>query len=353
MGATRPVYATREDVKAALDVKFTARADRQIDRALAAGADTIDGDLHRRFWPQVATRSFDWPNHQYARPWRLWLDGNELISVTTLTAGGVEIPSGDYLLRRSDDLDVAPFDRIEIDLSSAAAFAAGDTHQQAIAVTGLFAGCPDDETDVGVLTDPLGVTGSAGFDIDPEVGVGSILRIDNERLIVTDKTMIDSGQDLAGPGLAALASDDTVPVSAGSAFDPRQVILLGSERMLVVDVAGNDLTVKRAWDGTTLAAHSAGADVFALTGLIVDRGQLGTTPAAHADGATVFRFDPPPLIRSLNVAEAINVLQQDQAAWGRTVGSGESEREAGGVGLTALRAQAMTAHGRQARIGAI
>jgi hypothetical protein len=61
----------------------------------------------------------------------------------------------------------------------------------------------------------------------------------------------------------------------------------------------------------------------------------------------------PPLVRSLSLAEAINLLQQDQAAWARTVGSGDNEREAGGRALRDLRDQAYTAHGRKARSRAV
>jgi len=346
-------YCTREMVMAALDVAEVARNSAQVDRAIEAATDAIHGLLKRRFYPQLATRYFDWPNQQYARPWRLWLDDDELISVTTLVAGGVTIPPGDYFLEPANS--GPPYTRIEIDLASSSAFAPGATHQRAIVVTGLF-GYSADEEQVGDLTASLGAsegaTGSATW-TTARIGVGAILRIDSEWMIVTAKTMVDSTQNLGGAGLQASSSDVTVPVSGGAAFAVEEVLAIDSERMLIVDKTGNNLTVKRAWDGTVLAAHSAGADVYTLTGVELDRGELGTTIAAHSSGADIFRHRVPPLIRDLAVAEAINQLQQETAGYARVIGEGETAREGTGRGLFDLRRDALARYGRQARSRAI
>src|SRR5688572_18137976 len=122
MAITSPVYTTREAVKRALDSKQVARNDEEVDRALEAGAELIFGETHRRFYPWTGTRYLDWPNYQYARSYRLWLDANEVASVTTLVSGGVTISASDYFLRRSDDVDEAPYTYIEVDQDSSAAF---------------------------------------------------------------------------------------------------------------------------------------------------------------------------------------------------------------------------------------
>jgi hypothetical protein len=356
-----PVYCTREDVTGALDVKLTARSYRQVDRAVQSGTRSVEGLLHRTFRPVTATRYFDWPNHQYARAYRLWLDANELVSVSALVAGGVTIPASDYFLEPANY--GPPYNRIEIDLASSSAFAAGDTHQRAIAVTGLF-GYGNDEEQVGDLTSTLDAdiadTASATW-TTAHIGVGDVLRIDSERMIVTDKTMVDSGQNLGGAGLAASMADVTVPVADGSAFAVGVVLRLDSERMLLVDKAGNNLTVKRGWDGTVLAAHSAGVDVYTLTGVELDRAQLGTTLAAHTSGADIFRHLVPPLVRELNIAEAINTIQQEGSGYARRSGLGEergsgqarSDIEASGRGLDDTREQAWAAFARKARSRAV
>ena len=290
---TTPWLATREEIKAELDVKETARSNARIDRALTDATDAVHGLCHRIFYPVVATRYFDWPGPQYARPWRLWLDANELISVTTLTSGGTTIAASDYFLE--PNTYGPPYNRIEIDLDSSAAFGGGDTHQRDIGVTGVWAGCPLVEPSVGTTAEALDDS-ETGIDVDAAtsaaVGVGSLLRIDSERVIVTGRAQLDTGQNLGG-NLTASNSNTTVPVASGAAFAVDEVILIDSEKMRIDDIAGNNLTVTRPWDGTALAAHTSGADIYAPRTLTVERGALGTTSATHNSAATLYRWDPP------------------------------------------------------------
>ena len=71
MSVTTPCYCSREDVKLALDFTETAIGNTRIDRALQSVAREIEAFMHRRFVPQDASRYFDWPNFQYAYPWRI------------------------------------------------------------------------------------------------------------------------------------------------------------------------------------------------------------------------------------------------------------------------------------------
>lgn len=339
-------YCTREDVKSALDFKESARNNGQIDRAIESASRAVEGLCRRRFYPQTATRYFDWPSEQTARSYRLWLDSNEVISVSALTSGGDTISASDYDLRRSDDLDEPPYTRIEIDLSGSASFSAGATFQRSITVTGLF-GYRNDETTLGATTEALDAS-ETGVDVDGPtaagVGVGSILRVDSERVLVTGRSVLDTGQNLQTP-VDAATNQTTITVSDASGFATGEVILLDAERMLIVDVAGVNLIVKRAWDGSPLATHT-GSDVYAYRTLTVTRGALGTTAASHTSGASVLRFDFPGLVRELCVAEAVNALMQETAGFARTAGSGDSEREMQGRALRDIRQQAFASYGR-------
>lgn len=353
---TTPWYATREEIKAELDVKETSRSNARIDRALADATDAVNGLTHRVFYPVLETRRFDWPARSGgATPWTLRLGGNELISVTSLTSGGHIIASGDYLLRRADDKAEPPYTRIELNLGGAASFGQGSTYQQDIAVTGLF-GYRSDETTAGTITEALDGS-ETGIDVDAAtsaaVGVGSLLRIDDERVIVTGRSQLDTGQILGGSGLTVQNSSVVVTVQSGTAFAAGETILIDGERMRVDDVAGNTLIVTRAWDGSTIAAHSVGAAVYAPRTLTVVRGALGTTAAAHALGATVLRWDPPGPVRQLCVAEAVTDLLQGRSGYARTAGSGDSERETSGTGLKDLRDRVYTSHARKARTRSI
>jgi hypothetical protein len=345
-------YATREAVKLALDVKETARADAEVDAALDASTNAVHGLTHRRFYPWTGTRYFDWPSRRYATAWRLWLDSNELASASAVIAGGVEIAASDYFLRRADDLDEAPYDSIEIDLESSAAFSAAGTYQRAIAITGVYIGCPVDEVPAGALAEALDATETSVDVTDSAVvGVGHILRCESERMLVTGRRWLTTAQTLQTP-LTANLNNVTVAVTTGSAYQPGEVLLLDSERMYVVDVAGNNLTVKRAWDGSILAAHT-GSTIYASRTLVVERGVLGTTAATHADATALVRFRPPGLVTEYATAHALNTLLQHRSGYARTVGSGDNEREMGGRGLRAIREDLDRAYTRKARVAAV
>jgi len=351
---TTPWYATREEIKAELDVKETARSNARIDRALADATEAVHGLTHRVFYPVLDTRKSDWPPRSGATPWILRLDANELISVTTLTSGGTSIDSGDYLLRRADDKAEPPYTRIEINLGSNASFGGGDTYQQDIVITGLF-GYRNDETPAGTTVEALDAS-ETGADVDAAasaaVGVGSLLRIDDERVIVTGRSMLDTGQTL-GADLTNQNNSVVVAVASGAAFAAGEVILIDGERMLVDEIAGNNLLVRRAWDGSPIAPHTTGTTVYAPRTLTVERGALGTTPASHTSGTAVARWDAPGSIRQLCLAEALTDLLQGRSGYARTAGSGENERETSGKGLADLRARVYTSHGRKARMRSV
>lgn len=349
-----PWYATREEIKAELDVKETARSNARIDRALADATESVHGLLHRTFYPTVATRYFDWPDSQYRPSWRLWLDDSELLSLTSVTSGGVAIDLANVLLE--PNRSGPPYNRIEINIGTSAAWGGGSTYQRDIALAGLWAGCPLIETPTGTTAEALDAT-ETSIDVDAAtsaaVGVGSLLRIDSERVIVTGRAQLDTGQTLGGAGLTNINNSVTVTVQNGAGFAVGETILIDGERMRVDDVAGNTLVVTRAWDGSTIAAHSVGTAIYAPRTLTVERGALGTTAATHTLGATASLWVPPGPVRQLTVAEALTDLLQGRSGYARTAGSGEYERETSGRGLRDLRDRVYASHGRHARMRSV
>lgn len=356
---SRPVYATREDIKKALDFKETARADDRIDRVLEAASESVDDQCNRNeFAPTILTRFFDWPSGQYARPWRLWLDASGLISVTEVSSGGVIADLATVLLE--PNRKGPPYSRIELNIATSSGWIGGNTHQRDISITGLW-GYTANETLLGATVTALNDT-SRTVTVDAatsgDIGVGSLLRVGTERLLVTGRRQADTGQTLT---MAAdgQAKTTTIPVVDGAEVAVNETILVGGERMLVVDVAGNNVIVRRSWDGSTLAAHDTGATVWAPRLLTVQRGALGTTAAAHDTGATVQRWDPPALVRTLTIAEAVTTLSQEPAGYGRvarTSGGGTSS----GTGprpvtstIDDIRQQCVNAHGRKIRTRAV
>lgn len=344
-----PVYATREDVQRALDVQPSARAARQIDRALQSASRDVDSLCHRTFYPWQGERRFDWPGSQYRPSWRIWLDDHGLISLTSITSGGVPIDPADVVLYPQAG---PPYNRIETSLGSNAVWGGGDTHQQDVTLTGLW-GYTLNETTDGALAGAVATTTATTLTVDgptsAAVGVGSVLRIDDERLLVTGRTMADTGQTLTAD-LTAQKNATTVTVAATTGFAVDETLLIDGERLLITDIAGGTLVVERAVDGSTLAAHTTGATIYAPRTLTVARGALGTTPATHTDAAPVHRWQPPGLVHDLTIASAMDRLLQEQAGYARTTKTGNGGGKASSaVPLESLRTQTYNAHGRKAR----
>lgn len=349
--ATPPPYITREAVKRALDSGETARNNSRVDDAVATGARTLEslcGD--RRFYPELKTIELDWPNMSYAPSWRVWLDGERLISITSITSGGIVLDSSVYFPRRSDGRREPPYTHIEIDLSTQGAFQSGDTWQRNLLIAGWF-GERDDQVAAGALAEALDITETAVDVTDSAaVGVGSLLTVDSERLLVVGKRALDTTVNL-GADLAALTNADAVSVASGAAFAVDEVITIGTEAMLIVDILGNTLQVKRAFDGTALAAHSTGADIYAPRTLVVERHAVGTSAAAHDSGTALTRWDPPPELENLNKAEALVTLVGESAAY--AVKPGTQGGEPPGGSLADLRKKVECRYGAYGRVGAV
>lgn len=72
----------------------------------------------------------------------------------------------------------------------------------------------------------------------------------------------DSGTDLNDASMTTTKT--TVAVDDGTQFNIGQTILIGTEQMLVTAISGNNLTVSRALNGTTAAAHADNSDINIL-----------------------------------------------------------------------------------------
>lgn len=341
-------YATREDLKSALDFKETAQNNAQIDRAIEAGSRAVEVVTRRRYYPEIDTRYFDYPNDLRSASWRLWLGKDELISVTSVLSGGDAITS--YFLEPAND--GPPFDRIETDRSSSSAWASGDTPQRSIAITGKFG--YSDETRVVTTTAEALDASETGVDVNDssQIGVGALLTIGTEKMIVTARSSLDTGMTLSG-NVAANNGITTVPVTGSGQIHAGERITIGTERMDVEDILGSNLAVRRAVDGSTLAAHSTSDVVYAPRSLTVERGSLGTTASTALLGANVSRQVFPGLVVALCIAEAENYLLQEGSGYARTAGSGENARTFSQSGLNRLREQTRLLVGRSVLSGAV
>lgn len=347
-------YATREQVKRAIDIAIPANKNSEIDRALGGATDSIEGMTNRVFNPQQDTRKFDWPDeHGRQGPFRVLFGPNEVIGnasakFDTFTAGGTVIPPEAYVLRNYADRNGPPYTYLEILLSSDYALAAGTTWQQSLIGTGLF-GYRNDEKPGGTLVTGINDTTSTTITVSDssKVDVGNLIRIGTERMTVVDKSWVASGATVSG-SLTADSSDTGITLSSAAVL-PNEYMMIESEMMFAYIVTGALYTVDRAWQGTALAGHSSGVAAYIPRVLTVERGAEGTTATTHTLGDSISVWKPPPLINQLCVGEAINGFLQENSGWAKTVGAGDNVQNAVGAGLEDLRARAQKAFGRKLR----
>jgi hypothetical protein len=345
-------YATREDVQRALDIKGTASNSAQIDRACRAASRDIDSQMQRVFYPTDTTHYFDWPNFQYAYPWRIWLDQWELAVIpTSVTSGGVTIPLTACNFEPVNS--GPPYTYVELRRDQPYSFGVGSTPQRDVAITGTW-GYTADTKPAGQLAAAVSSTTATSVTVTDGslVGVGDLLIVDSERMLITGRSSTDTGQTILAGGTTVSPADNAVTVTDGTQVHVGEALQVDAERMLVLDVTGSIATVKRAWDGTVLATHTVGARIYAFRTVTVQRGQLGTTAATHGNGSTASIHRVPALIKDLAVAEAEDQVLQEIAGYARTVPSQSGNSKSLPASTTALedlRKRAYGAYGRKAR----
>ncbi len=343
----------------ASDIKMSAFEQSRIGDALESATQSIFSLCQRFFYPLTTSRYFPYPNEQGARSGRLWLD-QDLISITSFTSGGVTIPPSNYFLEPANS--GPPYSSIEINRNTSSALSSNPgTSQRSLVITGVW-GYSADEESAGTLVGSLASTTATmlTFSGDARVGIGSLLRIDSERMIVTGRAWTSSGQQ--GTLTASLAAQ-ALAVTDGTQFTAGEWVLLDQERMQILEIIGNTLTVRRAGSGSFLAAHSA-ATIYTSRTLTVRRGALGTTAATHTGGAAIARHRPPGMIQKLAIAYAIDTMLQEGAGYARVSGEGLASRKAAGEGGSAadpgtsggisnLEARVAERYGRRVRTRAV
>lgn len=338
------LYATREAVKQAAGINGTSE-NAAIDRLLESHSRGVERDLGRHFYPKTETRYYDWPSVNQ-KALELLLDG-DLRSITTLAGDAQGTPNtiaaADYFLTPANQ--GPPYTRIEIDLSGTEGFSSGSTFQRAVSVAGVW-GFSADTAAAGATAEALD---SSETDVDvtdsSKIGVGDLITIDTESMIVTEKSLLTTTATLSA-GIASSDAVVTVPVNDGTKVKSGEVITVDAERMLVEDIAGNNLIVRRAYDGSTLAAHLSAAVVYAPRTLTVVRDSAGSTAAAHNTATSITRNVPPGLITELVIAEVISAREQEKSGYGRILGQGDGTFELRGIGLKQLREQVRKLYAR-------
>lgn len=371
MAISRACYATREQVRRETDIYQASYSDARLDRVLGSASGSVDQLCQRKFYPLLTTYHWDWPNYQYAYPWRLWFNQRELACDPYSAPGGmiesgtflpepIPIPLGQYILKPEDG---PPYTNIELRRDLNATFGNNTTPQMDTGITCYFGYWLETEpagTIITALTDTvmniIQVSDSALVD------AGNTLVIDDERMLVTDTSYISTGITWTSGCTTASAADNTMEVPDGTQFSQQEVILVDNEWMLIQYIIGNNMIMKRAFSGSVLSAHTPGP-ILAKRLMTVKRGFLGTTATTHSADAPLAIDSVPSLVNELCIAEATVQLVQgksgyantQQASWYGQVqtGQGQQKEPVPGVGLPDIRNRCFTAHGRQVRTGVI
>jgi hypothetical protein len=376
MTVTTPAYCSREDAQQSIDFTdgITTTIQAKTDRAIQDAARNIEGHLHRLFYPQDITKWWDWPNYQRADPWRLWLDRNDLLCLTSFSSGGIAIPLNTCFLRPANPRPGFPYTSIELDRSSGSTFGGGSaTPQNAIQGTGTW-GFTADADPAGTLAAAVATAGQATITVSDasQMGVGDLLIIGygrgtpafpgdtlghagtiapylGERVLVSDRSAVDTGLAQSGSGCSTgLNSDNALAVTGTGTLNQGEVILLDQEQMLILSVVAGVAMVQREWNGTQLQTHES-AEIYAYRSLSVLRGFLGTTAVTWPMGEAVWKHRVPSPVRDLAIAESANRTLQEGAGYSRTVGSGEGAMPASGAALADLWDEVVTEYGRKVR----
>ena len=249
-------FCSRESVKRALRISGIAQ-DRFVDEAIEGMSREIERWTRRIFIPKTQTRLYEWFPGQSTESYVLWLDF-DLISVTTLQTKAQDsspttIASTDFFTEPNNY--GPPYNRIEIDLSSNAAFESGDTSQRSISVAGSW-GYSNNTKSTGVIDDSSGISASDTALIVSNaslIDVGDTLLIGSEQIFVAERAFAALGSVLINDAsFTSSVADNVLTVDGSHGIVAGEVIRLESEQLFVEAVSTNDLTVTRAYNGLSL-----------------------------------------------------------------------------------------------------
>lgn len=341
-------YCTRERVAAAADIKATAWLDGEIDLAIEQGSRAVDrlcrrGDETRpAFAPWSGTIEYDWPTLNESGVYRRWLGPHALLTIGTVTTGGEDVSTS--AIGYPPEYG-APYDALDLDQADGQTYTTTDgigQHSLSISASTWCATPINELTMSGWTLTGTITSGAVTAGVLAQVGVGSLIRIGNERMIVTDRTWAATTDT---DTLTASMADMVLAVADGTTYVRGDTLTLDSERVRVRDIVGNGLIVQRAVDGSALAAHTA-ATIYALRTCGVARGALGTTAAAHTAGDPVYVYRFPAIVEQLAVAYALDQRAQETSGYGRKQTGVSNDTATSGNGVPALEQRVISAYGR-------
>jgi hypothetical protein len=156
-----------------------------------------------------------------------------------------------------------------------------------------------------------------------EVSPGMVLLIGSEQELVTGwSTPTASATTLNG---AVAATDEYITVANASLVNIGEIVRVEFEQMLVRDLntTNQRLSVIRGWNGTARVLHTTSTAVDVYRTVTVTRAVNGTTAAAHANGAAISRYFAPDDIQYLAKQIATLIINKAKSGYQGRTGNAE------------------------------
>ena len=145
-----------------------------------------------------------------------------------------------------------------------------------------------------------------------KVSPGMIVEIDSEKMLITGWG--DPTEEVAYLDGALAVNAEQVSLDDATDLNAGEIIRVTFEQMKIKEKRQDLLSLKRSWNGSGKAAHADLDPVDVYRTVTLERAINGTTAAAHTSGASITRYVPPDDIRFLAVE--IATLMVNKAASG-------------------------------------
>lgn len=120
------------------------------------------------------------------------------------------------------------------------------------------------------------------------------------------------------------ASSEIIAVASGAALKVGELIQAEFEKMLVLDIQGNNAYVERGWMKTKKVAHTSGTALAAFRTFSVDRSVNGSVAVEHASSTAISRMMAPDDVNYLARQIATLMMKKSQTGYAGRSGSSET-----------------------------
>lgn len=275
-------------------------------------SDYIQREAGYDFLPVIETRTF--PGSGEAR--LIVMDCLRVSAILTIDSDG----DTDETLE-SDDWELTPFNGLWTDgPHTTIRRKDGGTFSSSlrVQVTGVW-GLYDVTEELGETVSQDASQTTLTVDDGSNVSVGMVVQVEDEYEFVSGWGSPTTATSELANGVQS--TENVLSVDDGSEFNEGEVILLGTEKLRINLINGNDLAVVRGWDETSQQEHNTGDTIKVYRTFTVERGIHGSSAAAHTSKA-LSRVKAPESVNYLAIEMASLMAQKAKTGFAGQAGSG-------------------------------